>query len=1283
MQALHGSNVSDTTPGGYNPSAAPHRHRRSSSHSNSFSSASIVTLKRPGTQSPSETSLIALRVGRESVSHDHSRRKSVAVDSSERPAGDGLGAMNRMSHSTTSSVASISNPNTRRSRASSGAVLPAPTNANFSSPKRNWPPIDHSPRPSPHKRKTSSRPSSRRGHSPTSSPERERRRLSKPEITSSLTALPPLQPTPALTDPNDTESPSTIPTIGTPHSSYGQDYFGEDSNSPRPNAKSKKLVMAKNHMTSMSGGGSARAITSDIAQERISEDSHGEMVASGPVPTNESRAVEERPGSSTQPPAGEERRHSRRVRTHERGEKDKKQMLSRALQKANTAVLLDNAQNFEGALEAYSDACRLLQLVMDRSNGADDRRKLDSIRITYTNRMEELRQLAPVQPEVSEEKSLPARPMSDESLGLSPISPVSPTIDSHLREPGPSGPSTSQANDRPKDSYPKSDHDSLLFDSAKIQQSPTRDLPSQIQADQEQAIAEEDNASHAQFDFGDSVTNSSFDRQVNPQPLVESKAPVLLSPLRTDKLHLPLPDSNFVPAPLSPRRLPSPNLTPDTEQPRQDETNKVEQTFLATSTPLSDEDDPAPSSWLNMIEESTSSRASSVHSLSSEQGLRRKFLRSDSQYYNPELDAAFDAAVEAAYDQGLEPDLESRQKRDSLARGHTQSGSIAVRSSEIKEISPPISQHQPNSSFPLALDDEEEEAILDYITQDYASGFNFDLSTKSALPRQSDSSGYSRSTWQSSQVSDRTTAGTSLSTVAEDVQPLPASKNAFAASTSLNTILAEPPPPPPLAPPPQTSLPKLPNAAQNTNSSVRNRRLSGQNPKQLKIQTTNEPEQRKRASTIHSGSPGREDAPESALDKSFQFGVKHDPNVAEKQQDSLLRSPPSLDLRSALSDTSRPMTATTVTTDQRNSIDDEATELIIHRPPIKKNKSSASLREHMVLLASPTTENGPSIMTPMSTTFMSFAAKQRNDTTLTTQRANLPSFGPMATDSLYSGGVYLFDTSLSSGQMPTSPRSPVPNQPGGLEPCPESFLLRPFWLMRSIASTLTHAKGGFLTTRLFVPREVWLTRGVKLKSVEDKIANCDLLTAALGRLAGVDTYDADAVMEELQNFEEVMERVQSALVKRIGSDVGISGLAGVFKDAATGPMAGSAAHGAETTIGAEKTRSKESKGYLNSWRKLRSKSSGTPIASSQTNKTANKTAEKELPTMDSVPMTSYVPVERRGHKKDVRNLMFEGPNREYMGSLARLFEGAQILGESHSRVFPDHRDLDRLFIQIK
>jgi len=74
-----------------------------------------------------------------------------------------------------------------------------------------------------------------------------------------------------------------------------------------------------------------------------------------------------------------ERDQTDKQRQKEPGEKDKKIMLSRALQKAHTAVLLDNAQNFEGAIHAYADACDLLQQVLIRSSIEDDKRKLEAI----------------------------------------------------------------------------------------------------------------------------------------------------------------------------------------------------------------------------------------------------------------------------------------------------------------------------------------------------------------------------------------------------------------------------------------------------------------------------------------------------------------------------------------------------------------------------------------------------------------------------------------------------------------------------------------------------------------------------------------------------------------------------------------------------------------------------------------------------------------------------------------------------------------------------------------
>ena len=58
-------------------------------------------------------------------------------------------------------------------------------------------------------------------------------------------------------------------------------------------------------------------------------------------------------------------------------------MLSKALQMANTAVQLDNAQNFEGARVCYLDACDLLQQVLQKTTSEEDQRKLEAIVRSY------------------------------------------------------------------------------------------------------------------------------------------------------------------------------------------------------------------------------------------------------------------------------------------------------------------------------------------------------------------------------------------------------------------------------------------------------------------------------------------------------------------------------------------------------------------------------------------------------------------------------------------------------------------------------------------------------------------------------------------------------------------------------------------------------------------------------------------------------------------------------------------------------------------------------------
>jgi len=1176
--------------GPFDAAAFMHQHPRQHARSNSLSSGSVVTIRRPASisrvrsESPAgDAALIPLRLGRNSISSEHRRAQSTAAGPSDQTytassSGDvqGMSSVNRWSHSTTSSVASLANSRRHRSSSSGGAIL-----------------------------------SSARG-----SPQKSRRRKSTIENrATSLTAIPPLQTTPALTDPNDTESPSTTQTVSTPPvpSPERRDYFGGDEGlSQYGMAKTQqRVVMVRNQ-------------TAPVPVK-------SRAMGSGSQDTAHHASSASRDEHDHEPKARKDGDHRR---TREKTEKDKKAMLSKALQKANTAVLLDNAQNYEGALEAYGDACELLGQVMNRTSGDDDKRKLDAIRVTYSNRMEELHQLVEEMPMTADEKDLPARPMSADSQPISPQSSVlSRTgIDGALHEDehSPAMPTSSEQGNAPRLSYARNDRDSFFARTMAAVGNSTG-----LQPEDQQETRTGESAVAGAEEHVEAVDHHS--RQAR------------------QSVHLPPSEMNqYMPRPLSPRRMQSTTDEPHADDVWDREAHQPSSDHVREPT-RSRSNSKDSVSWLDTIDESASSCSDSVHSFSSQQEVRRKHIRGLSGGTDPDFDAAFDAAVEAAYDEGLEPDMEARNKQMAAYR-QRQNDPVHASTSDIDEIVP--GALQTSKAMVPDPDDEEEERILDEMTNEYGQGFNFDLQTKSALPRQSDSSGYSRSTWQSSQMSDRATAVTSLSTVAEDGLAHRYSKVAPVGTRIDPTAL------PPATAPPRGSLPPPPSVGNSSRlSTVRSRRLSNINSKQLKIETATQSDTRKRASTFHhTSSPFQE---EHEGDDSSEQDNKMEQRHSDAQHDHLLRSPPSLELHTSMDDPN--MLANSTVTDFRPSYEPVPSDMLAARPALfRKNKSSASLRdhpEHTILLASPDPEASFPTATPMSTTFMSFAAR-RNHNPLIAQRATLPPSS--GTDSHMAGGIYLFDTSLSAAPGPMSPRSPVASpQPTGLEPCPESFLLRPFWLMRALSSTIIHPKGGFLTTKTFVPREVWQSTGVKLKVVEDKIANCDLLTAALGRLAGVDTYDADAIMDELQSFEEVMERVQAALSKKLGSDVGVHGVAGMFKDAsaANAPSAMGSA-GSENAAASDKAaKSNSGKSYLSSWRKLRNKSSGTPLSSTGTHIPAKPTSGKDQHTMPSVPMTNFVPVERRGNKRDARNLVFEGPNKEYMGSLARLFDGVQVLDQ--------------------
>ncbi|EON63918.1 hypothetical protein W97_03146 [Coniosporium apollinis CBS 100218] len=1217
----------------------PSAHTRRSSRSGSQASSSGTTVKRAASLSSSNAPYSrfssapfpsfdsaeafgdAATLPARNTTPTHRRRSSVAEGFSGIK--EGIGNLNRWSHSTTSSRSSTKDTTagssfSRRMSISGSTTLSSVhgSSAAHSSPSR----------------KSSTEPR----YSPTRSPHR-RARPPSPLPSAPPITLPPLSTPPTHFPQTSYESGSTSTpaTAGTSsasefhtplsHSNSTPDYFG--SRIPKPGSPKRSMIYRSTQLRSphttppillsdsssrpsgllRAGIGSALVGQEPGLRQRLASNSIQERRDEGGGSGNPSARLRERSTSDS-----DRNRESQSTasppRTRERREKDKKSMLSRALQKANTAVLLDNALNFEGAVEAYEDACRLLQQVMLRSSGEDDRRKLDSIRITYTNRIQELQILNPSHQPASG-KSLPARPMSDESLGSGALSlPLGSDDDDEPVVIGTAStmPITSQSN-------------GLLKVTA---------------------------------------SNSRLSQRVPAMRLSAFDSPM---------------DKSYMPPPLSPRPPPSPSLESGDEPaegPIARQNSQVSQQGPSDPEPIKNDE---PVSWLDTIDESDgSSCASSVHSVSSLDGaIHRKHLRNNSGSTQAEFDAALDAAVEAAYDDGFEPYEEDRpleMHQSVLSKAPSAMDRLA------NERDAELAREDLIKAAKLHPEADEEERMLDEMTKEYMlEGFDFDLQSKSALPRQSDSSGFSSgSAWNSSMSSNRTTAGTSLSTVAE----LPAAH----LSTIAQLDLPLPAPPPTISlpavsashpeeiphQPPISTMPSVPSVVAPHGIGVRSRRLSGKDPKHLKIETSilvphvvQPPLSQDRLSTT--AAQGKERKVPPALESLPKMPASA-ASLDITPPTPLPGSSPADSIPIILSD--NPDTALTRVTSEDSTLAPKSprhfkpsTTKSSHPPTsLRKNGSSLSLKSRALSLSSPDgSEN--SIHTPLSTTFAAFSTRKLSNPAI----APTPTIPTFATDSLAIGGLHLFNSDIqspsstdSATQLDSDTDGPIP-----LEPCPDAHLLRPFWLLRAVYQTLAHPRGGYLSNKLFVPRNIWTVNGVKLKHVDEKIANMDLLTAALLRLARVDEDDAEAVLEEMQALEKVLDQAQAALARKLGSEVGVNGIGSFFKDA-TGVVR-PATGGSEAGLLGEQKVGAQAKSYLTSWRKLRSKGSAMGLNAHGAGTGAVKDLPKDAFTMPSLPMTGLPAI--RFAKRDVKAVTCEGPNANYMGSLVRLCDAVQILDQ--------------------
>lgn len=381
--------------------AKPPSHHRQTSQSTSASSSSVITVQRAASMSsrnginPTASSLRShspndvntLSTNHPSRTHTPDppqRSGTVYRPDSGHGVREGVGNLNRWSQSTASSKSSVTHR--RRSSfsnrlsgslsslggfASSQAVSPSkPTK-----PQQAWKDSAQGP--------------------PEKSSHAKPPRLPPLVTLSVLSGAVDAANTPSTAA---TTTPTTAELLSTPGSISGEaDYFGDRGTL----AAAKKPRLAPPPSGAMSSFAGASSSPKAGASSPVSQSSRPNHWADPALSMYSSRSSSHTDRSERHQPS--HRHHSRnrddprkcstgtegessassirsaRVKAPKRKAYSQTIMLSKALQKANHAVLLDNAQNFEGAIDAYADACNLLQRVMSTSSTDEDRQKLEAV----------------------------------------------------------------------------------------------------------------------------------------------------------------------------------------------------------------------------------------------------------------------------------------------------------------------------------------------------------------------------------------------------------------------------------------------------------------------------------------------------------------------------------------------------------------------------------------------------------------------------------------------------------------------------------------------------------------------------------------------------------------------------------------------------------------------------------------------------------------------------------------------------------------------------------------
>lgn len=763
-------------------------------------------------------------------------------------------------------------------------------------------------------------------------------------------------------------------------------------------------------------------------------------------------------------------------------------------------------------------------------------------------------------------------------------------------------------------------------------------------------------------------------------------------------------------------------------------------------------------SWLNTIDES----GGSVSGESSPGWTRKKPRRQSERElrlererlmreFEDDFDTQLDAAVEAAYDDGYEVDYTYDRDEEILMmkspRMNVERAKQRVREVE-QEMELEIQKEKErrlererlgfvgrrrDSELDFFDDrddgDSEDERMLEEMTRGYTlDDFEFNLDSKTALPRESASTAYSDST-----LPGRESGSSGYSSGTTWASSIGSAHMLNAISTPLSTVDEAPPTPPPLPPPsslppqgpppppPTESLPlapapltiplkkeitepvpalpipniaSIPSLAVSKPSSVRTRRLSALS-EPLKIETSAPAN----VSSSYSGIPTtlvRGPSPQPGVDseppseppplppitpplnippKSANAAIPARPGTSSEFRDGPMPEPPAtagstgVYGRKLSSPTppnpepsgglifAAPLTKTASDDGSSGSPSRFAPRIPGIPGALRQIQSSASLKSRN--LVSPEAESpstsGNGLFSSSSTSNLR-KAFPRSATPATPSIVPMTPMGPPPTAGLPAGGMHLFESKLYSPATPNSAEHLVTSTPAPLEPCPGEALSKPYWLMRCLYQTVAHPRGGYISSRVFVPREVWFIKGVKIKAIDDKISACDLVSAALSKLATVKQDDVNAIYEEMQSLEGVLDRVQTVLSKKLGNDVGGPGARTLYGIDGSIPE-----NGTNSDMITKSTGVSGGKSYF-SLRKLRTKTSNTTLGLGSGYGSSSNLAGEYNFAASGLPKAVVTSDVSQQPMRNLDSVTFGGPHAAYISALARVFDSAQILG---------------------